>query len=191
MRIFVDTAVPAEIEEWVAHPLVEGVTTNPSLCKAAGIHPRDLVNLTDKPISIDGPPEVHTWGSHVYRKVPLWEDATSTGPTNWTAVCSQHQLIDRKFTETDIVSVFAGRIMDTGRDPGKVIEWAKATGAQVLWASVREPYNLVMAEQAGCDIITVPPAILRKYLDWKDRPLITVAAQTIQQFHDDAKAVTW
>ena len=79
--------------------------------------------------------------------------------------------------------------MDTGRHPGPVIKAAKKTGAQVLWASTREAYHIKMAEQAGCDIITVPPAILRKYLEWNAMPLETVAELTIAQFDKDREGL--
>lgn len=193
MRIWVDTAVPAEIEEWDAHPWVSGFTTNPTLIKAAGVHPRDVVKLTNKDISIDGPPEVCEWGEHVWQKACATEKSARLGVrVNWTAVTTCRQVtIPFGSAKATIISVFAGRIMDTGRSAQPVIDAAKRTGAQVLWASVREPYNIGEAERAGCDIVTVPPAILRKYLDWHGKPLEVVAEETIAQFAKDAEGITW
>lgn len=200
MRIWVDTAVPAEIEEWDEHPWVSGFTTNPTLIKQSGERPQFLTTLTKKPISVDGPPDqVWALGRNVIVKVPinkwpqgLYKRCTYDHRVNWTAFCDIGQWPNEWFaSEYDVISVFAGRIMDTGRDPQLLIDRAKATKAQVLWASVREPYNITQAEQAGCDIVTVPPAILRKYLEWNGKPLEVVAEETIAQFHRDAEGIDW
>lgn len=211
MRIFCDTASLIEIEEWAAHPWVSGFTTNPTLFRQGGTFvvdgkawdwAREAVRLAaGKPISIDGPAEVWGLGRSVWRKLGpdqsiAMADANrysrALHRVNWTAIVCPEQLagwsMDGAFAD-QIVSVFAGRIMDTGRDPQPVIDAAKATGAQVLWASVREPYNIVQAEAAGCDIITVPPAILRKYLDWHGKPLEAVGAITVEQFDRDREGL--
>lgn len=187
MRIFVDTASLAEIEEWDSHPWVSGFTTNPTLFKQAGVtdpwaHAQRLVETTRKPISIDGPETVWALGENVWRKT-----VTPSGEhrVNYTAVCTVKQATVR-LHDTSIISVFAGRIMDTGRNPQPVIDSARRSGAQVLWASVREPYNIVQAEETGCDIVTVPPAILRKYIEWRGMPLEAVAELTRSQFEHDA-----
>lgn len=185
MRMFVDTADPAEIEEWEEHPWVSGFTTNPSLVCAAGSDVSELAKLTEKCISIDGGPEVWDLGDHVWRKIVTPQSHYGNHRVNLTAICSVGQVPESLPSTSDIISVFAGRIMDTGRNPGAVIEAAQDTGAQVLWASVREPYNIVQAEDCGCDIVTVPPAILRKWLDWQGKPLELVAAETIAQFEAD------
>lgn len=203
MRIYVDTASLSEIEEWAAHPWVSGFTTNPTLMRARdypredGVYPhqnamdwaREAVRLAaGKPISIDGPPEVWKLGGNVHRKVTYWIPSDVTCKINLTAICSRRQ-VPKVANESDIFSVFVGRIMDTGRDPQPVINAAKQTGAQVLWASVREPYNITQAEAAGCDIVTVPPPILRKYLEWNGKPLEVVAAETIAQFDRDREGL--
>ena len=66
-----------------------------------------------------------------------------------------------------IISIFAGRAADTGKDPipeiKKSIFLAKNfKNVKILWASVREPYNYIQAKQLGCHIITVPPSIISK-----------------------------
>jgi transaldolase len=197
MRIYVDTANLDEIREWRAHPWVSGFTTNPTLFRShrylnAMDWAKDAVEAADGyPISIDGPPDVWKLGQNVWRKMTV---PSSDSQVNYTAVCTVQQIVEFSvvpdmYAVTDVISVFAGRIMDTGRDPQPVIDAAKATGAQVLWASVREPYNIVQAEQAGCDIVTVPPTILRKWLDWNGKPLETVAAETIAQFAKDSEGL--
>lgn len=200
MRIYVDTADLAEIREWRAHPWVSGFTTNPTLMQSfrgTGRHLGDTmmwaqaaVEAADGyPISIDGPPSVWELGDDVWRKV-IHADGMRRGDMriNLTAICTVPRLRPQ-LRGDDIISVFAGRIMDTGRDPAPVLAAARQTGAQVLWASVREPYNIVQAEAAGCDIVTVPPAILHKYLDWHGKPLETVAAETIAQFAKDSEGL--
>lgn len=211
MRIWIDTANLDEIRQWRQHPWVSGFTTNPTLMRWVddgheGLHrlskmdgmawAQDAVAAADGyPISIDGPEEVWELGPNVYRKMIHPAPLPKVGQKiNWTAICMKQQLWNsRKQVErrpsSEVVSVFAGRIMDTGRDPQPVIDAAKATGAQVLWASVREPYNLVQAEASGCDIITVPPAIFQKYLDWYGKPLETVAQETIAQFDRDREGL--
>ena len=67
-----------------------------------------------------------------------------------------------------IISIFAGRAGDTGKDPVpefiKSIKLAKNyKNVEILWASVREPYNYVQAKQLGCHIITIPPKLLKKF----------------------------
>ena len=71
------------------------------------------------------------------------------------------------FKSKNIFSIFAGRIADTGVNPKKMIEHSikltkKNKKIEILWASVREPYNIVEANNYGCHIVTVPPEILKK-----------------------------
>ena len=191
MRLFVDTADLNEIDEWDEHPWVAGFTTNPTLMRNNGDADarrwaKEVVALTDKPVSIDGPPEVWKLGDNVYRKVIDYDHGG--GKLNHTAICHPRQLWG-SYSHSSIISVFCGRIMDTGRNPQRVIDAARETGAQVLWASVREPFNIIQADRAGCDIVTVPPAILRKYLDWHGKPLEVVADETIAQFERDREGL--
>jgi transaldolase len=195
MRIWVDTADVDEIARWAEDDRISGFTTNPSLMRAYNAYAgaswaeQAVKAAAGKPISIDGPPEVWELGPNVIRKMTK---PINSVRINYTAVCSIEQVRRMEQvtgTNTWVVSVFVGRIMDTGRDPRPVIDAARQTGAQVLWASVREPYNIVQAEQAGCDIVTVPPAILTKYFDWLGLPLETVAARTIAQFDKDREGL--
>ena len=127
--------------------------------------------------------EINTWGKNVYVKVPvenskgkfmgniIKELNSQNIKLNITAVYSFQQtkkilrLINKK-TKV-IISIFAGRAGDTGKDPipefEKSIQAAKKfKNVEILWASVREPYNYLQAKKLGCHIITVPPTIIEK-----------------------------
>ncbi len=93
-----------------------------------------------------------------------------------------------------IASVFAGRMSDTGCSPEHLMfkahtlfKEANKLNIYLLWASTREVYNIIQAELAGCDIITVPDKILDK-LDLLGKDLEQVSLDTVKQFHDDAVA---
>jgi transaldolase len=91
-----------------------------------------------------------------------------------------------------IISVFAGRIADTGLDPVPVMREARRILdsrplAELLWASPRELLNIFQAEEAGCHIITVPPEILKK-LNLIGRDLTAYSLETVRMFHLDACA---
>ena len=127
--------------------------------------------------------KISTWGKNVYVKVPVINSKNIfTGKViktlnnngiklNITAVYTAKQtekilkVINNK-TKV-IISIFAGRAADAGKDPipefVKSIQLAKRfKNVQILWASVREPYNYIHAKQIGCHIITVPPLIIEK-----------------------------
>lgn len=127
--------------------------------------------------------EINSWGKNIYVKIPI---INSKGnfmlklikelnkkkiKLNITAVYSSNQTkkilknIDKK-TKV-IISIFAGRAGDTGKDPipeiKKSIQLSKNfRNVEILWASVREPYNYTQAKQIGCQIITIPPSIIEK-----------------------------
>jgi transaldolase len=94
-----------------------------------------------------------------------------------------------------IVSVFAGRIADTGMDPiPHMLACRQILGsrpkAQLLWASTREFLNIFHAEECGCDIITVPNELLAR-LDLVDKDLVEYSRETVQAFHRDATAAAY
>ena len=127
--------------------------------------------------------KINKWGKNVYVKVPVINSKKKfTGKVikelngrdiklNITAVYTAKQTANilkviNKKTKV-IISIFAGRAADTGKDPVpefiKSIRIAKSfKNVQILWASVREPYNYIQAKQLGCHIITVPPVIIEK-----------------------------
>ena len=127
--------------------------------------------------------KINSWGKNIYVKIPI---TNSRGilmgkvirelnnlniKLNITAVYSANQTkqilknINKK--SKVIISIFAGRAADVGKDPipefKKSIKLSKSyRNVEILWASVREPYNYLQAKQLGCHIITVPPKIIEK-----------------------------
>ena len=155
---------------------------------------KQILKITNKPVScevfaddiknmINQGHKISKWGKNVYVKVPI---TNSQGKfmgkvikslnknkikLNITAVYSSEQTkkilknIDKK-TKV-IISIFAGRMADAGKDPipqfKKSIKISKNfKNVEILWASTREPYNFIQAKQIGCQIITVPPSIIEK-----------------------------
>ncbi len=182
MRIFIDSAELADVIHYDADPWISGFTTNATLVKRAGADVEKLVAATDKEVSVEA--FSCTWQPNVRWKVTHWNGPYSEGLWNLTAVCSPQQ-VPRSLPADAIVSVFAGRIMDTGRSPEHVLTLARLSGAQVLWASPRSVYDITLADQHRCDIITVTPAIYEKWREWHGKPLELVAAETIAQFERD------
>lgn len=146
-------------------------------------------------------------GRNVYVKIPIAippDGASSLETAKWltlenininiTGVMTVQQLLSLEklghYPAKKIISIFAGRIADTGKDPVDTVRFAKHlflddTDTEILWASTRELYNIKQAEACGCDIITVTPNILAKrYLIGKN--LAQYSLETIQQFHKDA-----
>ena len=127
--------------------------------------------------------KINNWGKNVYVKIPVYNSKGQfmgkvikelnnlNIKLNITAVykASQTKKILEKINKKTkvIISIFAGRASDTGKDP--VPEFKKSLllakrykNVEILWASVREPYNYIQAKQLGCHIITVPPIIIEK-----------------------------
>ena len=151
--------------------------------------------------------QINTWGKNVYVKVPV---ANSKGifmgkiikelnnldiKLNITAIYSAKQtekilkLINKK-TKV-IISIFAGRAGDTGKDPvpefKKSITMAKKfKNVEILWASVREPYNYLQAKQLGCHIITIPPSTIEKIENF-GKTFDQLTKETVKAFLIDSK----
>jgi transaldolase len=92
-----------------------------------------------------------------------------------------------------IVSVFAGRVADTGVDPVPLMRACKELiagipNAQLLWASVREVLNIYQAEAAGSDIVTVPHDLLAKAMKMAGQDLAALSLETVEMFHRDAQS---
>lgn len=127
--------------------------------------------------------------------VPLIRDLVSEGlKLNVTAILSIPQVKDvasaLKPDVPSIVSVFAGRIADTGRDPVPyMVESLKLLkhlpAAELLWASPREPLNVIQAEQIGCHIITITPEMLAKTAKF-GMNLDELSLDTVKMFYNDA-----
>jgi transaldolase len=170
--------------------------------------PVSLEVFADEPRSmIEQGKKINTWGKNVYVKVPV---ANSKGKfmsriikelndqnikLNITAVYKAKQtekilkLINKK-TKV-IISIFAGRAGDVGKDPVpefvKSIKLAKKfKNVEILWASVREPYNYLQAKQLGCHIITVPPVIIEKIENF-GKSFDQLTKETVKVFLVDSK----
>ncbi len=161
----------------------------------------------DQKSMIDQGKKINTWGKNVYVKVPIANSKNKfmggvikelnnqNIKLNITAVYSAKQtekilkVINRK-TKV-IISVFAGRAGDTGKDPVpefiKSIKLAKKfKNVEILWASVREPYNYLQAKQLGCHIITIPPSIIEK-IEKFGKSFDQLTKETVKAFLVDSK----
>ena len=155
---------------------------------------KNILKITKKPVSCEvfaddennmilQGNKISKWGKNVYVKIPV---TNSKGKfmgkvirelnknkikLNITAVYTAKQtkeILKNLNKETKvIISIFAGRMADAGKDPIPQFKESiklkqKYKNVQILWASTREPYNYLHSKQIGCDIITVPPAIIEK-----------------------------
>jgi transaldolase len=150
---------------------------------------------------------ISKWGKHVYVKIPVTN--TRREPmfnlvkrlshegiqVNVTALMTLEQV--RAVSEAlrggarSYVSVFAGRIADTGRDPVPMMKTAvemvhAAQNAELIWASPRELLNIFQADEIGCDVITVTSDVLKK-LSLVGKDLDEFSLETVKMFYDDAK----
>lgn len=153
--------------------------------------------------------KIASWGENVYVKIPITnsagvsclsvikELASSGVKLNITALLTLDQVAGIASalnpTVPAVVSVFAGRIADTGVDPTPIMRAAKALlasqpRAELLWASVREVLNIFQAEESGCAIVTVPHDILGKAVKMYGQDLTELSLDTVKMFTKDAAA---
>tara|TARA_A100001015_G_scaffold9459_1_gene11540 strand:+ start:1448 stop:2146 length:699 start_codon:yes stop_codon:yes gene_type:complete len=151
--------------------------------------------------------EINTWGKNIYVKVPVVNSKNKFSrkaikelnnkniKLNITAVYTAKQTakilkIINKKTRV-IISIFAGRAGDTGKDP--IPEFVKSIklvknfkNVEILWASVREPYNYLQAKQLGCHIITIPPTLIEK-IEKFGKSFKQLTVETVKAFLVDSK----
>ena len=161
----------------------------------------------DEKIMIEQGKKINTWGRNVYVKVPVVNSKNQfTGNVikelngkniklNITAVYTAKQTqkilkVINKKTKV-IISIFAGRAGDIGKDPvpefDKSINLAKKfKNVEILWASVREPYNYLEAKKLGCHIITIPPSIIEKIENF-GKTFDQLTIETVKAFLIDSK----
>jgi transaldolase len=151
---------------------------------------------------------IATWGEHVYVKVPVTNTrrepaydlihrlAHAGVKVNVTAIMTLEQVRSvvaaLQGGAPSNVSVFAGRIADTGFDPVPLMREAveilkDEPRAELIWASPRELLNVFQADEIGCHIITVTHDILKK-LSLVGKDLAEFSLDTVKMFHDDARA---
>ncbi len=151
--------------------------------------------------------KINNWGKNVFVKVPVVNSKnTFTGKVirelnnkniklNITAVYTAKQTekilkVINKNTKV-IISIFAGRSADTGKDPVpefiKSIKYAKKyKNVEILWASVREPYNYLQAMQLGCHVVTIPPKIIEK-IEKFGKSFNQLTIETVKAFLTDSR----
>jgi transaldolase len=223
IKVFADGADRAGMLEMYAKPYIQGLTTNPTLMKKAGVSDYKLFaksvlsDIRDKPISFevfsDEFPEMErqaleiaSWGRNVYVKIPvtntkressaeLVQKLSSAGvKLNVTALLTLGQIrdvVEALAADTpSYVSVFAGRIADTGRDPVPMMAAAVELlrlkpKAELIWASPRELLNIFQADAIGCHVITVTNDILKK-LELVGYDLTDYSLDTVKMFYSDA-----
>ncbi len=179
---------------------------------------KEIIKITNKPVSFEVFADdnknmilqgikISKWGRNVYVKVPVTNSKGKfTGSViktlnkkniklNITAVYTANQTkkilksIDKK-TKV-IISIFAGRMGDTGKNP--IPEFTKSIkiskkykNVQILWASTREPYNYTQAKSLGCHIITAPPSIIKK-IERFGKSFKQLTLNTVKTFLEDSK----
>ena len=177
-----------------------------------------LKAITDKPISFEvfsddsaemerQAHEIASWGGNIYVKIPvtncraesccnLIKRLSHSGvKLNVTALMTLGQVRDVSAAIGDgapsCISVFAGRIADTGRDPVPIMSAAVEmmrpyANQELIWASPRELLNIFQADAIGCHIITVTHDVLKK-LELVGKDLSEYSLDTVKMFHDDAR----
>ena len=151
--------------------------------------------------------KINTWGKNVYVKIPVVNSkGVFTGPVikelsakkiklNITAVYTFEQVkkildcLDKK--TKSIISIFAGRMADKGKDPLPIFKKSilitkKYKKIEILWACTREPYNYIQAKQLNCNIITMPPKTINQIANFgKSSQQMTL--ETVKNFLKDSK----
>jgi len=226
VKIFADGADKAGMLQLNANPLIQGLTTNPTLMRKAGLtdfeaFARDVLqSITSKPLSLEvfsdefaemkrQALKINAWGKNVYVKIPITNTRSESSvplikelaqdgvKLNVTALLTLGQVesvaaaLNPKVPA--VVSVFAGRIADTGVDPVEIMVKSKQIladlpQAELLWASVREVLNIFQASDCGSDIVTVPHDILGKAIKMAGMDLTDLSLDTVKMFANDAKA---
>ena len=151
--------------------------------------------------------EISKWGKNVFVKIPVMntkkipnyqligklnKNGVKINVTAIFTINQTKQIMKHIGNKTPIIfSIFCGRIADTGIDPVLEIKkhlkiGRKFKNIKFLWASVREPFNIVQAERANCHIITVPNDILKKTKNF-NKNLNLFSQETVQMFFNDAK----
>lgn len=152
---------------------------------------------------------IASWADNVYVKIPITNTKKESSfdlvqklseegiKLNITAILAQSQVENIRQAlspkTSAIISVFAGRIADTGRDPVPIMKQIKEflspfKNLELLWASPRELLNIFQADAIGCDIITVAPDILKK-LEKVGFDLEEFSLETVKMFYEDGQKV--
>jgi transaldolase len=223
IKIFADGADKKAMLEMYENPLIQGLTTNPSLMKKAGVtnYKKFAIEMSflikDKPLSFEvfsdeleimekQGLEIASLGKNIYVKIPItntkgestYNVIQNLGKkginVNVTAITTleqvEHIVPAISNCPSGYVSVFAGRIADTGINPiatiiGTLDILKKYPNLELIWASCRELYNIIEANYVGCHIITVPNDILKK-IPMLGKDLTELSLDTVKMFYNDA-----
>ena len=179
---------------------------------------QEILKITKKPVSCEvfaddeknmilQGQQISKWGQNVYVKVPVCNSKgkfmgkviqklnKNNIKLNITAVYTSRQtkqILKQVSNNTKIIiSIFAGRMADVGKDPileiKKSIAMAKKfKNVEILWASVREPYNFLQAKEIKCNIITIPPSIIEK-IEKFGKSFDKLTTDTVKGFLIDSK----
>ena len=223
ISIYADGADLSDMVKLSKINFIDGLTTNPSLMRAAGVKnyknfaKNILKKIKKKPISFEvfsddllemekQALKISKWGKNINVKIPITNSkgvktksliqklSRSGIICNVTAIFTLNQIKDlmnnMDKNSNIILSVFAGRVADSGRDPEILMTECskylkKFKNAKLLWASTREIFNIYQAARSGCHIITVPDNLLSK-LNLINKNLNLFSKETVQMFYKDA-----
>ena len=211
IKLFGDGADKAAMLRLYDDPRIQGFTTNPTLMRKTGVKDYErfareiLETIRDRSISFEVFADDFS-GDNVYVKIPvtdtkgkpslnLVELLTQLGiKVNVTALLTLAQVREVAYalrgSTPAYISVFAGRIADTGRDPVPIMAAALECltpypNIELIWASPRELLNVYQANAIGCHIITATSDILKK-LELVGKDLTEYSLDTVRMFYDDA-----
>ncbi|MBI2327415.1 fructose-6-phosphate aldolase [Candidatus Curtissbacteria bacterium] len=208
MQLFIDSAIPEEVQKMVDLGIIDGVTTNPTLAAKAGIPYKEAVTKilkmvpgdvslevlsTDKDGMLNEARQLAAMGKNVVVKLPTTEEGLKALKIlkgeevriNMTLVFSANQALLVAKLGAYFVSPFVGRLDDIGHTGTEVIEEIRqiynnyAFETKILFASVRSPLHVKDAALMGCDIATCPYEVLEKLVK---HPLTDVG---LSKFLDD------
>jgi transaldolase len=177
-----------------------------------------LENITEKPLSFEVFSDDHeemyvqakkisSWGKNSFSKIPICNTkkkysyelikklSNENIKLNVTAIMTEDQ-IDNVYKSLNkntksFISIFAGRIADTGVNPENIIKYAininKNYNSEIIWASTREIFNIFQCANLGCDIITLTPDMISK-LNLLEKNLEEFSVDTVKMFYQDAKS---
>lgn len=223
IKIFTDGANLDSIDNLSKNPLIDGITTNPTLMRKSGVTNYLLFSKSafiaskGKSLSIEvlsnskeriiqEAKVLSSIGNTIYVKIPI---VNSKGEStvkviselckdniklNITAVLSKEQIDmcaeSLEINSTAYISIFAGRIADTGRDPVPFIKYAiqkfsNYKNVEILWASTREVLNIYQAASCNTHIITISPELFKK-LSLRDYDLKKLSIETVKMFYSDS-----
>jgi len=208
-----------EIEGFTTNPTLmrkDGVSNYEEFAHALLSKIKDLpisfeVFADDSELILNQARKIASWGENVNVKIPITntngeslcpvvkELSDSGVKVNVTAILTLNQVKEVIAVLNpevfSIISVFAGRIADTGIDPVPVMKASKdllggLPNANLLWASTRQVYNIIEAENCGTDIITISPDILNKVGNF-GKNLNELSLETVKMFYDDASSANY